>query len=187
MPYLAELGPLAHLVGTWEGSAGKDLSPADPDATRDAPSDYRERAVFEATGRIDNHQQHLYGVKYSVVAWRIGEPDAFHDDTGYWLWDADRQIVMKGFIVPRGVAVLAGGTASANATSWSVEAHAGHPSWGITSQPFLQDHFRTVRYRADVQIHADGTLTYSQDTVLKMTARDELFHHTDTNTLRRIG
>ncbi len=36
-------------------------------------------------------------------------------------------------------------------------------------------------------LNADGTLTYEQDTLLQIPDRAELFHHTDENTLRKVG
>jgi hypothetical protein len=41
--------------------------------------------------------------------WRLGETDPFHEELGYWLWDADAGQVLRCFMVPRGVTVIAGG------------------------------------------------------------------------------
>jgi hypothetical protein len=38
--------------------------------------------------------------------------DPFHQEVGYWLWDADNKQVLKSFIVARGISVIAVGTAS---------------------------------------------------------------------------
>lgn len=38
-----------------------------------------------------------------------------------------------------------------------------------------------------VTTNLDGTWSYFEDTVLTVLGRDEPFHHTDRNTLRRIG
>ena len=55
---MRNLGPLAALVGTWEGTKGKDVAPSDtkgPDDRGTAKSAYRERIALEPMGRVDNH------------------------------------------------------------------------------------------------------------------------------------
>ena len=179
------LGPLATLVGTWEGGTGSDVAPADPDRKETATSRYRERMTFEPIGLVDNHEQTLGGLRYLTVAWRIGQADAFHQDTGYWLWDAKNEQVMRCFVVPRGVTVLAGGKAAANATEFDLLAERGAPVFGVCSAPFLDEHFRTVRFTMKVRILGPDTFSYEQDTVLEIPGQPN-FHHTDANTLQRV-
>ena len=85
MTATTELGPLSTLAGTWEGTSGEDTAPSGDRQTR--VSRYRERLVFTPTGRVDNHEQILYGLKYSTTAWRLGESDPYHEELGYWMWD----------------------------------------------------------------------------------------------------
>jgi hypothetical protein len=58
---------------------------------------------------------------------------------------------------------------------------------GTCSIPFLDYAFRTLSYHITVTVNADGTWSYEQDTLRKIAGSDELFHHTDRNTLRRIA
>ena len=102
------LGPLAPLVGVWEGAQGDDIAPSDDRGTEN--NKYRERMVFEPFGPQTNHEQILYGLRYSTTAWRLGEPEPFHEDIGYWIWDVQDKQITKTFVIPRGIAVLAGGT-----------------------------------------------------------------------------
>jgi len=178
------LGPLAALVGVWEGSKGADVAPAAPDPKDVARSDYRERMTFESIGRVDNHEQVLYGLRYSTVAWRLGADAPFHEEVGYWLWDAANRQVMRCFIVPRGVSVIAGGTADADAKGFELSAEVGSETYGICSNRFLDAEFKTIRYSLKVTVDGDE-LHYEEDTVLKIRSKDEPFHHTDANTLRR--
>ncbi len=183
------LGPLAALVGVWEGDKGADRAPSDADGPDDrgvAHSNYRERIVFEPTGRVDNHAQVLYGLRYRTTAWRIGSEDSFHEEVGYWLWDAGAGQVMRCFIVPRGISVIAGGSASADSDTFSLEANVGDATFGICSNPFLDKEFRTVRYTLTVTTHDDGTWSYDEDTQMQL-ANGEIFHHTDANRLARVG
>lgn len=182
-----ELGPLASLVGTWEGSKGVDVAPSDAEGVDDrgtARSEYRERVVFEPTGRVDNHAQILYGLRYRTTAWRVGAEDSFHEEVGYWLWDAAAGQVMRCFIVPRGVSVIAGGSAAPDAKGFALEAKVGDAVFGICSNPFLDREFRTVRYQLTVTLHDDGW-SYAEVTQMQL-ASGELFNHTDQNRLRRV-
>jgi hypothetical protein len=53
---------------------------------------------------------------------------------------------MKSFIVPRGIAVNAGGTSDENATVFTVSAELGSNTYGICSNKFLDIEFQTVSY-----------------------------------------
>ncbi len=188
MNFDKDLGPLGPLLGIWEGEKGTDLAPSDkPENNRQlATSKYRERMVFEATGRVDNHEQQLFGLRYSTKAWRIGAPDPFHEELGYWMWDAASELVIRCFMPPRGLTVLAGGTAKADARAFSLRAEAGSEVFGICSSPFLTAEFKTTLYTLEVQLLDDNTLHYDAHTWLKMKGRDELFDHRDENTLKRV-
>ena len=179
------LGPLATLVGTWEGGAGTDIAPAEPNRKETATSRYRERMTFEPIGLVDNHEQTLCGLRYLTVAWRIGQADAFHQDTGYWLWDAKNEQVMRAFVVPRGITVLAGGKAAADAKEFDLLAERGAPVFGVCSAPFLDAEFRTVRFTMKVRILGADEFSYEEDTVLEIPGQPT-FHHTDGNTLQRV-
>lgn len=189
MNFAPELGPLGPLQGIWEGERGNDLSPSDKPANNRQPvtSAFRERMVFEPTGRVDNHEQKLYGLRYSTKAWRIGSPDPFHEEVGYWLYEPATGLILRCFMPPRGMTVMAGGTATAAARKFSLEAKAGDEVFGICSSPFLTAEFKTVRYTLDLEVVDDDTLKYEEHTFMKMKGRDQLFDHVDANTLRRVG
>lgn len=176
----SNLGPLARLVGTWEGDEGVDVSPG-PEETR-----FRERMTFEPFGPVVNGPQVLYGLRYATTAWPIGEDDPFHEEVGYWLWDAAAGKVMRCFLVPRGITVLAVGDASAEATRFEMSAELGSETHGISSNPILAQRFRTVRYDLTVSIDSEGRLSYEEDTVLEA-PEAEPFHHTDRNRLSLVS
>lgn len=182
---IVNLGPLAPFAGIWEGDKGKDESP-DDDRVSIEHNAFRERVVLEPIGLVENHEQSLYGLRYAKTAWRIGAPDSFHEEVGYWLWDAKAKQVMLTFIVPRGVTVLAGGTVEPDATTMKLSAELGSQVFGICSGPFLDEEFQTVRYDIELTANQDGSWSYSEDTQLKIKGQRELFHHTDVNTLRKV-
>jgi hypothetical protein len=179
-----KLGPLQPLVGTWEGEGGVDFS-FHHDEGETGNTDYRERVTFSPFGPVDNGDQHLYGLDYRMAAWRNDEVDPFHTEVGYWLWDADAGKVMRAFMVPRGTVVLAGGDATADSKEFTMTATLGDPTFGIVENLYLAQRASTVAYEVTVRI-GDGEFSYDEDSVLKMTEFDELFHHTDKNQLRKV-
>lgn len=184
-PCLEAFGPLAPLAGVWEGDQGRDVAPSDDRGVEE--SSYRERLVLEPIAPVDNHEQWLQVLRYRTTAWRIGEADPFHEEVGYWLWDAERQLVMRSFIVPRGVTVLAGARVAPDASSFTLTAELGSRTFGICSNPFLDVEFRTVRFDVTLRVLGPGRFGYEEDTQLQMPGRDAIFHHTDRNVLARVG
>ena len=180
---ISKLGPLKMLAGTWEGSKGDDTAPSDDRGTE--KNKFRERIIFTPFGPVNNHEQELWGLKYSTVAWRIGEEDSFHEEVGYWLWDPKEKLVMRCFLVPRGIAVIAGGTAKESSQSFELKAELGSPTFGICSNPFLDKEFKTVRYELKVSVQGD-TLNYEEDTQIQMPRKKDIFHHIDKNILKKV-
>ncbi len=182
---MANLGPLAPLAGIWEGEKGDDIAP-DKNPAEVKKNKYRERLMLEPFGPVNNHSQTLYGLRYSTTVWPLGQENPFHEETGYWLWDPAENQVLRCFIVPRGVSVIAGGTVEPNAREFQLAADAGSEIYGICSNQFLDREFKTVRYELKVTVHDENSFSYKEDTQLKIKDQDKLFHHTDENTLKRI-
>ncbi len=181
---LKNLGPLVHLAGIWEGDKGDDTAPSDDRGTE--TNKFRERITFEPMGPVNNHEQVLYGLRYATTAWRLGEDSPFHEELGYWLWDAKAKQVLRCFMVPRGVTVIAGGTVEPDAKSFELAAEAGSETYGICSNRFLDKEFKTVRYELKVTIHDDQSFSYKEYPQLQIMVLKDLFHHTDQNNLKRL-
>lgn len=182
---VSHLGPLALLAGIWEGESGHDTAPSDDRGTEE--NHYFEKMTFVPFGPVDNHEQQLYGLRYSTTATRIGELDPFHEELGYWLWDPKNKQVMRCFLVPRGVTILAGATVEPNARGFQLSAELGSPTYGICSNIFLDQEFQTVRYDLTIKFTDNGSLIYEEDTQLKIKGQDKIFHHIDKNKLRKTG
>jgi len=180
---LANLGPLAPLAGVWEGTPGTDVHPVVDGTETDA---FVERYELQPTDPQTNGPQLYYGLRYHVHIVKPGEVETFHDQVGYWLWEPATHTVIQTLAIPRALVAMASGTAAPDATEFELRADLGSTTFGICSAPFLDQAFRTVEFRIKVSVHDDGTWTYDEDTVLDIAGRDELFHHTDTNTLRRV-
>jgi len=93
---------------------------------------------------------------------------------------------MRGFVVPRGMMKLAGGRATADATEFTMTAELGSESYGVLANPYLLEAAKCVSYEVKITVEGD-TYTYEEDTVLDMNVLPDLVHHTDRNTLRRVG
>jgi hypothetical protein len=182
---LKNLGPLATLAGKWAGDKGDDIAP-DDDKKSEENNKFREEMIFEPMGPVNNHEQTLYGLRYSLTAWRIGSESAFHEDRGYWLWDAKNKQAMRCTIVPRGVSIIAGGTVEPDAKEFDLAADVGSETYGICSNKFLDEEFKTVRFEMKITIHSNDSFSYDQDTQLQIKGNPNLFHHTDKNILNRV-
>jgi len=179
-----DYGPLTGLIGTWKGNKGLDIAP-DPDGTEENP--YYETIVFEAAGDVDNaEEQNLTIVRYHQVVSRKSNGEVFHDQTGYWTWDAATGVVVQSLTIPRNMCVLAGGSSSVDseseAVTLKVAARKGDPDWGIIESPFMRDNASTLAYEHTLTVDGDR-MSYSEVTHLKIYGRE--FEHTDENQLVR--
>ncbi|MCX6117441.1 MAG: heme-binding beta-barrel domain-containing protein [Proteobacteria bacterium] len=183
---MAALGPLRVLLGEWTGDKGADRAPSSSDRKAVANSSYKEHMRFEPTGRVDNHEQILYGLRYATTAWRLGEPNPFHEELGYWMWDAKESQVIRCFLVPRGVSVIAGGTVKADANTIKLAAKLGSQTYGICSNLFLDREFQTVAYDVELKILNQNSIQYEETTELKIIGQNTTFKHIDKNILTRL-
>jgi hypothetical protein len=119
--------------------------------------------------------------------WRGDEENPFHTEVGYWLWDAATGEVLRGFVVPRGITVLAGGTAKADADQFTLHAEIGHPQYNIGENTYLAENASSRSYDVTITINPDGTWGYDEVTMLRMVEFDEPFAHKDHNTLHKVG
>lgn len=182
-----KLGPLTPLVGEWEGDAGVDLSYHNKD-DETSETGYFEKAWFRPIPIVENGQQTMEGLNYEMTAWRHGEEAMapFHDEVGYLLWDKANGQVMRCLAVPRGLAILAGGSARARDRTLRFKAEPGSRSYGLSQNGYLLERATAVAFESTFDIHDDGTFSYRSDLVLKLAATGTEMHHTDRNTLHRV-
>ena len=181
---LANLGPLRRLAGTWASDGGVDVNPKAEGPERRA---FRERMVMQPIDPQTNGPQLLFGLRYHTHINTAEEAITFHDQVGYWLWEPATGVIMQTIAIPRGQVVLAGGTANPGDDHISVEARRGDTKFGICSNAFLEEAFRTDFYRIDITFNPDGSWTYVTRTDLAVRGQIPAFNHHDTNTLRRVA
>lgn len=178
-----DYGPLAGLIGVWRGDKGMDVAP-EPDGEERSP--YFETITFQALVPVTNAEsQHLAALHYRQIVRRKSTGEIFHDETGYWMWDAAAKLVMHSLLIPRAVGVLAGGTYHPSSDKGGIvtmEVAAKHddPSWNIIQSPFMKEKARTLEFSHKVQV-GNGKLTYAETTVVEIYGK--VFRHTDQNEL----
>ena len=181
---LANLGPLTRLAGQWEGRDGVDINPkADGPERRE----FIEKVSFDAIDPQTNGPQLLYGLRYHIHITTREEDITFHDQIGYWLWEAKTGMILQTLAIPRGQVALASGTAKPGDDTLSLTAIRGETQYGICSTAFLEYGFRTDSYRLDITFHGNDSWSYDARTMLMLPGRTEAFEHHDTNTLHRTA
>jgi len=180
-----DYGPLKYLVGIWKGDKGLDVAP-EPDGEENNP--YYETITFTEADDVTNaEEQHLTAIHYHQVVQRKSNDKIFHDETGFWMWDAKQKIVMHSFVIPRGICVLAGGVYNkendkGDVVSIDVKAAIDDKSWGIIQSPFMQEKARTTAFSHNVKV-SKTHLSYSETTIIDIYGKT--VEHTDNNELTR--
>ena len=182
----SEWGPLAALAGEWQGTGGLDSSYSHARGEV-VSTPYLEKVTMKPFGPVQNGKQSLYGLDYKTAMWKDGEENPFHTEVGYWLWDADTNEVLRGFVVPRGIVVLAGGKAAADAREFTMTAEVGSPTYAIGENTSLAAHASSQKYTVTITLNDDGSWSYTEDTSLRMDQFQSIFPHTDSNTLHRVS
>ena len=174
-----DYGPLAPLIGRWQSDTGIDVSP-EPDGSE--RSVYYETIIIQPVGIVSNAEaQDLAALHYHQVVHRKSDDKPFHNETGYWCWDAPTGLITQSFSIPRGVTVLAGGAGDEQGVITVRAAH-DDPDWVIGQAPFMRDNARTLTFEHTVRVEADR-LIYAESMLLEIYGRQ--FEHTDENTLSR--
>ena len=182
-----DFGPLTDLIGVWAGDKGVDIAP-EPDGSEN--NHYYETITFTAVGDVvtNAEEQVLAAVHYRQIVKRKSNDIVFHDETGYWMWDAKAAILMHSLTIPRAVSVLAGGSYNGlkdadGRTILEVSAAVDDPDWKIIQSPFMQKKANTIKFSHRIIVGKDK-LSYSETTDVEIYGK--LFEHTDQNDLLRL-
>jgi len=169
-----DFGPIAGLVGTWQGDKGVDVAPGKV-APQVAP--YFETITVDVVGDVTNAgTQKLAVLSYHQEVFRKADGKKFHDQIGYWIYDAATKEVHHTISIPRAVTVMASGKATKDGSitvSTSSE---------IGQSQFMLDNAKTTKFDMTVTIK-DNSLSYSMTTHLDIYGK--AFPHTDVNVLTR--
>lgn len=180
-----DYGPLAQLLGRWEGKRGLDVAPdanADPDQTR-----FTDELSFEVAGFAENaEEQELVAVRYHHIVRKSDGGQIFHDQIGHWIFEPATGLVMHSLTIPRAVCVLAGGSVveQDGETIFDVKARCGSETFGIVQSPFMMEKAKTKAFHMRMSVKGKE-LNYSETMSLHIYGKD--FEHTDTSTLTRVS
>ena len=178
-----DYGPLQELIGIWQGDKGLDIAP-EPDGSENNP--YYETINYSACGDVTNAEtQVLSAIYYHQIVTRKADNKVFHDQTGYWMWDPERQLIMHSLTIPRAVCVLAGGQYTGSKTPTGsvileVVANVDNSDWAIIQSPFMQASAKTTAFSQSITV-GNGKLSYAQTTMVDIYGKT--FEHTDKNEL----
>jgi hypothetical protein len=180
---VANLGPLRGLAGGWQAQRGIDVNPK---AQGPEQRIFQEHNLMLPIDPQTNGPQIFYGLRYHIHINTLEEDITFHDQVGYWLWEPNSGLILQSVTIPRGQALLAAGHGKPGDKKISVSAKRGDTAYGICSNEFLEQAFRTDSYRCDITFNDDGTWTYFIETQLMVKGSNTPFLHHDTNTMRLV-
>jgi len=178
-----DFGPLAQLVGTWKSvdAGGVDVAPAKEgsgqEAGAPAVTPFFEKMTFEVAADAENaSDQYLVALYYKQEVFRKVDGSKFHDQRGYFIYDAKNQMVYNSFCVPRTTCVTAEGKAGNTMTLIA-------PERGVAESSYMTEKASTTGF--SMEIHIEGNkLTYSQNTLLDIYGKS--LSHTDGSTLIKV-
>jgi hypothetical protein len=180
---LKNLGPLRPMAGIWRGMKGWDVNPKAAGAETQA---FVERLELQPIDPQTNGPQLFYGLRYHQHIVKPGQVETYHDQIGYWLWEPATGAIIQTLTIPRGQTAMAMGKAAPDAKEFELVASRGLTTYGICSNPFLEEAFRTDEYRIKITINDDGTWSYDEATTLMIKGATP-FKHTDKDTLVQVG
>ena len=148
---LANLGPLRTMAGTWIGTR-RARTPTR--SSREPKADaYVEHYQLTPIDAQTNGPQLFYGMHYHTRITKPGEVEAFHDQTGYWLWEPATGNIVFTLAIPRGQVAMAGGTAAPDAVHLRGHgARSGTRTSASSRSPFLDYGFHTVSFTMTVTV-----------------------------------
>ncbi|MGL6257844.1 heme-binding beta-barrel domain-containing protein [Vibrio sp. WXL103] len=178
-----DFGPLADLVGTWKSvdTGGVDISPGQEGSAvgkgGPAVTPFYETLTFEvAADAVNASDQHLVALYYKQEVFRKEDNTKFHDQRGYFIYDAENQMVYNSFCVPRTTCVTAEGPAGQQMTLVA-------PERGVAESSYMTENAKTTAFTMNIKFD-ETTLTYSQSTGLEIYGNQ--FAHTDSSTLIKV-
>ncbi len=180
-----DYGPLTGLIGTFNGDKGIDIAPDREDGKEE--NLFYETIVFSKAGEVVNaDEQRLAALHYHQVVTRKSDDAVIHNQTGYWMWDKERKLVIQSIAIPRAVCLLASGAAHTGPngeTVIKVISDLKHEHWSIIQSPFMDQKAKTIAFDQKLTINGDE-LHYFETTLVDIYGH--IFEHTDTNTLKRV-
>ena len=139
---------------------------------------YFKTMTFEVVADATNaSDQYLTAVYYKQEVFKESTGAKFHDQRGYFIYDAKNKTVYNSFCVPRATCVVAQDNAGSKMTLTA-------PANGVAQSSYMNKNAKTVGFTMNLEI-SDNKLSYSQVTNLEIYGKP--FGHTDSGTLIRVA
>ena len=176
-------GPLKELVGVWKGDKGLDIAPESDGTEKNLF--YENITITEAGDTTNAESQKLAILHYRKIVQRISTHKIIHDQTGYWMWDAENNVIMHSLSIPRAVSLIAGTKLTEEnykdgKLKFQLEAGADNEDWPIIQSPFMKEKALTKTFLHKIEVE-NGKLKYEETTLLDIYGKE--FEHTDKNEL----
>jgi len=178
-----KLGPLSHLVGSWEGERGHDITNSH---STSSVKNYHESITFEPVGPISNGARDLYGLRYTARAWPDDSGKPLHQELGYWFWSPDDHQIVRCFTNQNGVSITAGGECGDEASCFEMSAYSDSDEYGIASCPTLNGGSKMLSYKLKVDLVNDKEFKYVEEMHLRNPMDDDVVIHTDENSMVKL-
>ncbi len=183
-----DYGPLTGLIGNWKGDKGNDLAP-EPDGKEVNP--FYETIEIEGlgVGGVSNAKsQTISALHYYERVYRKSNDEEFHNQSGHWMWDPERKLIMHSLSIPRGVVLIAGGyyngeTDKDGNVVFELRAALGDKDFPIAEGPFMRDKASSTEFTYKATI-GKNTFSYTEITMVDIYG-EKNFRHVDRNTLVR--
>lgn len=180
-----DYGPLTGLIGQWKGDKGIDVAPNSKETERNP---FHETILFEAAGDVENAEsQTLAVIRYHQEVFRKSNDEQFHDQIGYFTWDAATETITHSFVIPRGVGIVSsGGVTDQDGSKIRMvmdTTDGDNAAYGVAQSTFMRDNASTTSYTMTLILDGDK-LAYEQVTMLDIYKGE--FKHLDKSTLTRV-
>jgi hypothetical protein len=174
-----DYGPLRVLIGTWKGEFGSDLVPK---SYGEKTNRFTETLIFSPAGYAENiDKELLVALRYHTHIIRLNDGKDIHDQVGYYLWNPDNDVLMHSFTLPRGMAVLCGGSYKKEDSTTVFDFNSEQKGErGIIQSSFLSRNSKVESFSMQLVVD-EVKMTYEQHTGLHVFGKE--FDHLDKNTL----
>ncbi len=186
---IVDFGPLANLIGVWKGDKGVDLAPDSEIGTEKNP--FYEEITCEGLGTYvtNGEEQNIAAIFYHQHVFRKSNDEEFHNQCGYFMWDAANKVIMHSLSIPRAMNLVAGATYNGETDKdgnvvFELKAGIDNPDWQISQSPYLQEKAKTTEFTYKATLGKD-TFSYSELTLINIYGERD-FRHVDTSKLTKV-
>ncbi len=180
-----DYGPLQGLIGTFQGDKGIDIAPDKKEGKEE--NLFFETLTFSEAGEVVNaEEERVAALHYHQIVTRKKDNAIIHNQTGYWMWNKEKKLLMHSIAIPRGLCLLASGTAHVDEDGevlLKAVSDIKDANFTIVQSAFLKQKAKTIAFDIKMRLK-EKELHYFETTLVDIYGG--IFEHTDTNTLKKV-